>query len=57
MCSELTRQLFEAVSAISEDFEIVYVEDGGTDRSWELIEAEAAADPRVRGFRLSRNFG
>lgn len=57
MCSELTRQLLEAVSAISEDFEIVYVEDGGTDRSWELIEAEAAADPRVRGFRLSRNFG
>jgi dolichol-phosphate mannosyltransferase len=33
------------------------VEDAGGDRSWEIINALAARDPRVKGIRFSRNFG
>jgi glycosyltransferase involved in cell wall biosynthesis len=37
--------------------ELILVDDGSRDRSWELIAAGAARDPRVRGVALSRNFG
>jgi glycosyltransferase involved in cell wall biosynthesis len=39
------------------DLEIIFVDDGSTDGSWERIEQLAAADPRVRGIRFRRNFG
>lgn len=38
-------------------FEILLVEDRGRDRSWERICGLASADPRVRGIRMSRNYG
>lgn len=37
--------------------ELVLVDDGSSDRTWELITAAAARDPRVVGVALSRNFG
>ncbi len=39
------------------DLEIIFVDDGSTDASWQKIEELAAADPRVRGIRFRRNFG
>lgn len=38
-------------------FEIVFVDDGSTDGTWREVAALAAADARVGGLRLSRNFG
>jgi glycosyltransferase involved in cell wall biosynthesis len=38
-------------------FELVLVDDGSSDDSWERIRERAAADERVRGIQLSRNFG
>jgi dolichol-phosphate mannosyltransferase len=37
--------------------EVILVDDGSRDQSWELIAARAASDPRYHGIRLSRNFG
>ena len=37
--------------------EILLVDDGSTDDSWQVIERLAAADSQVRGIRLRRNFG
>ncbi|TAN83595.1 MAG: glycosyltransferase [Gallionella sp.] len=50
-------RLKAALESISQDFEIVLVEDCGGDGSWQVIERLAAADPRVRGIQFSRNFG
>ena len=39
------------------DLEIIFIDDGSRDNSWEIIQQLAAADPRVRGLRFRRNFG
>jgi polyisoprenyl-phosphate glycosyltransferase len=38
-------------------YELVLVDDGSADDSWERIARRAQADDRVRGIQLSRNFG
>lgn len=42
---------------VSPDSHLCFVDDGSKDRTWALVEAYAAADPRVRGIKLSRNCG
>jgi undecaprenyl-phosphate 4-deoxy-4-formamido-L-arabinose transferase len=54
---ELHRQLSEALARVSDRYEIIFVEDCGPDDSWNTIESIAAQDPKVRGIKLSRNFG
>jgi glycosyltransferase involved in cell wall biosynthesis len=39
------------------DVEILFIDDGSTDRSFEVIEGLARADARVRGVRFRRNHG
>jgi len=53
----LHRELCEVTEAEDYDLDLVFVDDGSTDRSWEKIEGLAASDPRVRGIRFRRNFG
>jgi adenylylsulfate kinase-like enzyme/glycosyltransferase involved in cell wall biosynthesis len=55
--SELCSQLRHVLSSITESFEIILVEDRSADNSWQKIEQEARADPRIKGLRLARNFG
>jgi glycosyltransferase involved in cell wall biosynthesis len=48
------------VAALDEEvdgLEILYVDDGSADATWECVQALAAEDPRVRGLRFARNFG
>jgi polyisoprenyl-phosphate glycosyltransferase len=54
---ELYRRLRDALSQITDDFEIVLVSDGGGDRSWEIIRQLSSSDARVRGVMFTRNFG
>ena len=54
---ELHRRLAAVLPAVVDSWEIVFVDDGSRDRSWQLIRDLAAADPHVRGVRFSRNFG
>src|SRR5574341_912929 len=39
------------------EFDVLFVDDGSIDGTWQLIERICAADGRFRGLRLSRNFG
>ncbi|MDQ3144700.1 MAG: glycosyltransferase family 2 protein [Pseudomonadota bacterium] len=41
----------------AKSFEILFVDDGSSDRTLELIREAHADDPRIRGLSLSRNFG
>jgi glycosyltransferase involved in cell wall biosynthesis len=56
--SELHRRLTVAAkSAAGEEYEIVLVNDGSRDRTWEIMRALAASDPRLVAVSLSRNHG
>jgi glycosyltransferase involved in cell wall biosynthesis len=50
-------RLAEVLTAAALDYELVLVDDGSADDSWSRIARQALVDPRVRGLRLSRNFG
>jgi len=50
-------QVLDAVLASPVDLELILVDDGSTDRTWELMEARAAADPRVHAYRHQVNQG
>ena len=54
---KLVERISEEVSKITENFEIILVEDGSPDNSWEAIERNCQKDKRVKGIKLSRNFG
>ena len=53
----LVQRIKESIKSITENFEIVLVEDGSLDKSWSAIEEECKKDKRVKGIKLSRNFG
>ncbi len=53
----LVQRIVAEVSKITEDFEIILVEDGSPDNSWQKIEENCTKDSRVKGIKLSRNFG
>ncbi|ALW87096.1 glycosyltransferase [Hymenobacter sedentarius] len=53
----LVRRIQASVGTLTENYEIILVDDRSPDGAWARIQAEAARDPRVYGLRLSRNFG
>jgi len=54
--TELHRRLTIALAELGH-YEILLVDDGSTDRSWDRMLALAPGDPHLRLLRLSRNFG
>jgi dolichol-phosphate mannosyltransferase len=54
---ELHRRLAAVLDGLDGDWEIVLVDDGSQDRSFDLMLELRGRDPRVKVVRLSRNFG
>lgn len=54
---ELYRRLTDSVSQITDDYELIMVNDHCPQNSWEIIEELCKRDTRVKGIELSRNFG
>lgn len=61
--AQLVEEVTSALSTIRLDgaefkgWEVVFVDDGSTDGSWEKIHAAAAANPDIRALRMRRNLG
>ena len=53
----LLPRLTAVLDAVASAHEIILVDDGSPDRSWDAIATAAKEDNRVRGIRLMRNFG
>ena len=54
---EFVRRVGAVLDQAGEPAEIVLVDDGSRDRTWELMTAAAAADKRIVAVRLMRNHG
>jgi len=54
---KLHSDLASVLEPLKVTWELVFVDDGSTDDTWSDVRALNASDARVRGIRLSRNFG
>lgn len=58
---ESLRQLCDEISAVADDaveaYEIIFIDDGSTDSSWQEVLRLSSSDERISGIRLRRNFG
>jgi glycosyltransferase involved in cell wall biosynthesis len=60
LCNEgayLRELLSDLKSALQDRVELVLIDDGSTDDTWQIITEEARSNRDLRAFRLSRNFG
>jgi glycosyltransferase involved in cell wall biosynthesis len=55
--TELCRRLGEVLPSIATQHEIILVNDGSRDRSWDVISELSSRLPTVRGLNLMRNYG
>lgn len=53
----LCSRLKTVFSTLTENFEIILVNDKSPDNAWEVIRELARNDPRIKGINLSKNFG
>ena len=54
---ELIRWIDEVMQKNSFSYEIIMIDDGSTDRSWSVIEQQAAKNENIRAIKFRRNYG
>ena len=57
LIDELVKRVKTNVKLITEDFEIIIVDDGSQDDTWNSIQNEAKLENRIKAIKFSRNFG
>ena len=56
--SELYRRLTSAMPQLAiDDYEVLLIDDGSKDRSWEIITELSQNDHHIKAIKFSRNFG
>src|SRR5699024_12414805 len=54
-------ELYDWVAEIMQtnrfSYEIIFIDDGSSDDSWNIIQSLALKDPNVKGIRFLKNFG
>ncbi|WP_316798084.1 glycosyltransferase family 2 protein [Pedobacter frigidisoli] len=54
---ELTAWIDKVMVENSFTYEVILVDDGSTDKSWDVIEALRANNPAIKGIKFRRNYG
>ncbi len=54
---ELCRWIAEVMKKNHFSYEIIVIDDGSTDNSWQVLEEISQENPAVKGIRFSRNYG
>jgi glycosyltransferase involved in cell wall biosynthesis len=55
--TELCAWIERVVNAHQLSYEIIMIDDGSTDNSWEVIEKLRANNPNIKGIKFQRNYG
>jgi len=55
--SELNDWIVSVMHSNRFDFEVIYIDDGSTDGSWEVIEQLCARHPEIKAIQFQKNFG
>jgi glycosyltransferase involved in cell wall biosynthesis len=54
---ELTAWIERVMDEHQYTYEIIFVDDGSTDNSWEIIQQLRSANPSIKGIKFQRNYG
>ena len=54
---ELYSWIIKVMQSNNYSYEIIFVDDGSTDDSWNIIESFSNENPNVKGIRFMKNFG
>ena len=54
---ELHQRLLQTLGSMGSSFDIVFVDDGSTDNSLDIIKNLSLSDPHTRYISFTRNFG
>ena len=54
---ELTAWIESVMKRNNYSYEIIYVDDGSSDNTWDVIEQLREANPAVKGIKFQRNYG
>lgn len=54
---ELYNWIIKVMQTHNYSYEIIFVDDGSTDNSWQIIEGFSTENPNVKGIRFMKNFG
>jgi dolichol-phosphate mannosyltransferase len=54
---ELLTQVQQNVTSLVNEYEIIIIDDGSTDQTWNLISKKAIEDKNIKAIKFSRNFG
>ncbi|WP_426092601.1 glycosyltransferase family 2 protein [Flavobacterium sp. DSR3-2] len=55
--NELYNWIIKVMHSHNYTYEIIFLDDGSTDNSWNIIEGFAQENPHVKGVRFMKNFG
>ncbi|RMH06546.1 MAG: glycosyltransferase [Aquificota bacterium] len=53
----LYQKLKKVLDSLGREYEVIFVDDGSTDRTWEVLKTLASQDKRVKLIRFRRNYG
>lgn len=54
---ELVRRLIPVAKSLSEDYEVIFIDDGSRDQSWKILIKLQKSNPKLKIIKLARNFG
>ena len=54
---ELVRRLIPVAKSLSEEFEVIFIDDGSKDQSWRILLKLQKSNPNIKIIKLARNFG
>lgn len=54
---ELQQWIVKVMAENNFSYEVIFIDDGSTDNSWNIIEQLAAQNPNIKGLRFQKNYG